>query len=249
MARKPRDVPRELPLLRLLPNLVSILALCSGLTAIRFALAGQFGMAVLLIGGAAALDGLDGRLARMLKSESAIGAELDSLCDLVNFGVTPALVLYLWGLRAETEFGWIAVLVYAVCCMLRLARFNVGSKAPGDAAEKTSFIGVPSPAGAMLALVPIYLVFAFHGSFQLPPAIIALWMVGVGVLMISRTRTPSLKRITIATENARYVLVGAVVVVAALLTYPWVTLLTLSLGYLAAILLLFLRSLRKAPVV
>jgi CDP-diacylglycerol---serine O-phosphatidyltransferase len=126
-------------LLKLLPNLVSILALCAGLTAIRFAIAGQ-----LRDGGAddrvaAALDGLDGRLARMLKSESAIGAELDSLCDFVNFGVTPALVLYLWGLRPETSLGWIAVLVYAVCCMLRLARFNVGSKvAVGEAAEKTA---------------------------------------------------------------------------------------------------------------
>ncbi|HOZ33815.1 MAG TPA: phosphatidylcholine/phosphatidylserine synthase, partial [Tabrizicola sp.] len=156
MARRPADEPeRELLLLKLLPNLVSILALCAGLTAIRFAISGNFAMAVLLIGTAAALDGLDGRLARMLKSESAIGAELDSLCDFVNFGVTPGLVLYLWGLRAETSLGWIAVLVYAVCCMLRLARFNVGSRQVGEAAEKTTFIGVPSPAGAMLVLVPI----------------------------------------------------------------------------------------------
>ena len=151
MARRPDDAPRDLLVLKLLPNFVSILALCSGLTAIRYAIAGNFTLAVLLIGVAAALDGLDGRLARMLKSESAIGAELDSLCDFVNFGVTPALVLYLWGLRPETSLGWIAVLVYAVCCMLRLARFNVGSKVSvGEVAEKTSFNGVPSPAGALL---------------------------------------------------------------------------------------------------
>jgi CDP-diacylglycerol---serine O-phosphatidyltransferase len=246
MARKPEaGAPRELLLLKLLPNLVSILALCAGLTAIRFAIAGNFAMAVLLIGTAAALDGLDGRLARMLKSESAIGAELDSLCDFVNFGVTPGLVLYLWGLRPETSLGWIAVLVYAVCCMLRLARFNVGSRQVGEAAEKTVFIGVPSPAGAMLALVPIYLTFAVNGAFVLPPLVVALWMVAIGALMISRVRTPSLKRITIAADYARYVLVGLVVMVAALLTYPWVTLLTLSLAYLAAILWLFLRSLRR----
>jgi CDP-diacylglycerol--serine O-phosphatidyltransferase len=247
MVRKPREEPRQLLLLKLLPNLVSILALCAGLTAIRFAIAGNFEMAILLIGTAAALDGLDGRLARMLKSESAIGAELDSLCDFVNFGVTPALVLYLWGLRPETSLGWIAVLVYAVCCMLRLARFNVGSRAAGEAAEKTVFIGVPSPAGAMLALVPMYLAFAIDRGMSLPPVLIAGWMVGIGALMISRVRTPSLKRITIATDYARYALVGSVVMVAALLTYPWVTLLALSLAYLSGILWLFVRSVRRQP--
>lgn len=249
MARTPRDAPREMLLLKLLPNFVSILALCAGLTAIRFAIAGNFAMAVLLIGVAAALDGLDGRLARMLKSESAIGAELDSLCDLVNFGVAPALVLYLWGLRPESSFGWIAVLVYAVCCMLRLARFNVGSRALGEVAEKTSFIGVPSPAGAMLVLLPVYLTRATEGALAVSPFVTATWMLIVGALMISRVRTPSLKRITIAAEHARYVLVAAVALVAAVLTYPWVTLTMLTLAYLAGILGLFLRGLRlpKAP--
>ena len=242
---KPPEAPRELLLLKLLPNLVSILALCSGLTAIRYGIAGNFALAVLLIGVAAALDGLDGRLARMLKSESAIGAELDSLCDFVNFGVTPALILYIWGLRPETSLGWIAVLVYVVCCMLRLARFNVGSRAPvGEAAEKSSFIGVPSPAGALLVMSPLYLSFTSDGALQLPPVLVAAWMVGIGALMISRVRTPSLKRITIATDYARYVLVGAVVVVAALLTYPWVTLLSLCLAYLAGVLWLAVRSFR-----
>lgn len=245
MARKPDGAPRELLLLKLLPNIVSILALCSGLTAIRFAISDNFGMAVLMIGTAAALDGLDGRLARMLQSESAIGAELDSLCDFVNFGVTPAIVLYLWGLRPETSLGWIAVLVYAVCCMLRLARFNVGAKAVGEAAEKTSFIGVPSPAGALVALMPIYVVFALDEAFVMPPVLIAGWMIAVGALMISRVRTPSLKRITIAADYARYVLVGSVVLAAALLTYPWVTLTVLTGAYLAAIVTLFLKGLRR----
>lgn len=249
MARQPSDAPRNLLLLKLLPNFVSILALCAGLTAIRFAIAGNFAMAVLLIGVAAALDGLDGRLARMLKSESAIGAELDSLCDLVNFGVAPALVLYLWGLRPESSFGWIAVLVYAVCCMLRLARFNVGSRAVGEVAEKTSFIGVPSPAGALLVLLPVYLTRASEGVLTVSPFVTAVWMLIVGALMISRVRTPSLKRITIAAEYARYVLVAAVALVAAVLTYPWVTLTALTLAYLAGILALFLRGLRppRAP--
>jgi CDP-diacylglycerol--serine O-phosphatidyltransferase len=248
MPRKPADAPREFLLLKLLPNLVSILALCAGLTAIRYAIAENFTMAVLLIGVAAALDGLDGRLARMLKSESEIGAELDSLCDFVNFGVTPALVLYLWGLRPDVSLGWIAVLVYVVCCMLRLARFNVGSRAVGEVAEKTSFIGVPSPAGALLVLSPLYLAFATDHAVQLPPVLVAAWMVAVGALMISRVRTPSLKRITVAPDLARYLLVGAVALVAAVLTYPWVTLLILCLGYVAGVILLFLKGLRRRTV-
>jgi CDP-diacylglycerol--serine O-phosphatidyltransferase len=245
MARQPDDAPRDLLLLKLLPNLVSILALCAGLTALRFAVQGNFTVSVWLVGAAAALDGLDGRLARMLKSESAIGAELDSLCDFVNFGVTPALILYLWDLRSESDLGWIAVLVYAVCCMLRLARFNVGSRAVGEVAEKTSFIGVPSPAGALLVLVPLYLALATDHDVHAPPLLVAAWMVGIGALMISRVRTPSLKRIKIATDHARYVLVGLVAGVAALVTYPWVTLLTLCMAYLAGVLFLFLQSLRR----
>ncbi|NJM82328.1 MAG: CDP-diacylglycerol--serine O-phosphatidyltransferase [Tabrizicola sp.] len=240
--------PRQLLLLKLLPNIVSILALCAGLTAIRYAIAGNFALAVLLIGTAAALDGLDGRLARMLKSESEIGAELDSLCDFVNFGVTPAIVLYLWGLRPETSLGWIAVLVYAVCCMLRLARFNVGSRAVGEVAEKSSFIGIPSPAGAMLVLTPIYLSNMVDSAFRIPPVLIAVWMVAIGAMMISKVRTPSLKRITISSDHVRYVLVAAVVMVAALLTYPWVTLLALALAYLGGILWIFVKAVRPPHV-
>jgi len=246
MARRADEEPRELLLLKLLPNLVSIMALCSGLTAIRFAIGGNVAVAVFLIGVAAILDGLDGRLARMLKSESAIGAELDSLCDLVNFGVAPALVLYLWDLQREANLGWIACLVYAVCCMLRLARFNVGSRAPGVAAEKTVFIGVPSPAGALLVMSPIYLAFTSDNSLHLPPVLVAAWMVGIGFLMISRVRTPSLKRMTISTDYARYALVAGVVFAAALLTYPWITLLATCMAYLAGVLLLAIGGLRRS---
>lgn len=234
-APRPR---RKLHILQLLPNLVSILGLCAGLTAIRFAIDGHIATSVALIGLAAAMDALDGRLARMLKSESAIGAELDSLGDFVNFGVTPGIVLYLWGLKGEASLGWIAVLVYAICCMLRLARFNVGNKRTDgeQPAERTSFIGVPSPAGAMLVLAPIYLAFCFPGDVRLPGMAVALWMVAMGALMISRIRTPSLKRVTFYAEDARYILVGLAAVIAALITYPWVTLLGLSVAYLGGIL-------------
>lgn len=233
----------QLLAVKLLPNLVSILALCAGLTAIRFAIGGNISVAVFLVALAAALDGLDGRLARMLQSESAIGAELDSLCDFVNFGVVPGLVLYLWGLTTEISMGWIAVLIYAVCCMLRLARFNVGSR-KADPAEKYGFVGVPSPAGALLALFPIYVGHVF--DYRLPPQVVALWMIAIGALMISRLQTPSLKRITIAASFARYALVLAVAVVAALVTYPWITLLTISVAYLGAIAVLALRTLTRA---
>jgi len=233
---------RRMHIAQLLPNLISILALCAGLTAIRMAVDGQFGWAVALIGLAAALDGIDGRLARMLKSESEIGAELDSLCDLVNFGVTPALVLYYWGLRQDTSLGWIAVLIYAVCCMLRLARFNVGNRLPDDKDKPKGFVGVPAPAGAMLALGPIYLAYAVDGVFHPAPWAVSLWMVFVGALMISRIPTPSFKGVKIYAEYARFILVGSVALVAALLTYPWVTLLLLDLVYLAGILVVWRRS-------
>lgn len=234
---------RQLLVLKLLPNLVSILALCAGLTAIRFAIAGSVSTAVLLIALAAFLDGIDGRLARMLRTESAIGAELDSLCDFVNFGVVPALVLYMWGLRGEVSFGWIAVLIYAVCCMLRLARFNVGSRAAVPV-EKGSFVGVPSPAGAMLALIPVYL--AHVTGYRLPEVIMALWMIAVGALMISRIRTPSLKRVRVPASAAPFVLVAAVAGIAAVITYPWWTLLLFSLSYAGWIGLHVLRHLRPA---
>lgn len=236
---------RQLLLVRLLPNLISILALCAGLTAIRFAVIGSINYAVLLIALAAFLDGLDGRLARMLKSESAIGAELDSLCDFVNFGVVPGIVLYLWGFGTDVSLGWIAVLVYAVCCMLRLARFNVGSRAETPL-EKSTFVGVPSPAGAMLVFVPIYI--AQVTGYRMPGVFVAFWMVGIGALMISRVPTPSLKRVKIAASSASFVLVGAVAAVALLLTYPWATLLVSSLSYLLAVLVHGLRQLRyKKP--
>ncbi|MCU0899144.1 MAG: CDP-diacylglycerol--serine O-phosphatidyltransferase [Cypionkella sp.] len=241
----PPSTRRRMPLLYLLPNLISILALCSGLTAIRMAVEGSFGWAVAFIGLAAALDGIDGRLARMLKSESEIGAELDSLCDLVNFGVTPALVLYYWGMRDDTSLGWIAVLIYAVCCMLRLARFNVGNRVAESENKPKGFVGVPSPAGAMLALMPIYLSYGFDNAVRLPDWGVALWMVFVGGLMISRMPTPSFKGVRIYTENARFVLVGSVALIAALLTYPWVTLLLLDLVYLVAIIMLWRKSARS----
>ena len=153
MARRPRaDRVRQLALPQLLPNLLTLGAICAGLTSLRFAIAGRFGEAVGLIILAAILDALDGRMARMMGSESAIGAELDSLADFLNFGVVTGMLIYLSMLSDIANVGWIAVLVYVVGCVLRLARFNVDARSPAPGPSLGGFIGVPSPAGAMLAM-------------------------------------------------------------------------------------------------
>lgn len=236
-APKPRS---ELQLVQLLPNLITISAMCAGLTGIRFAINGQFEAAVAMILVAAVLDGLDGRIARLLKSESEIGAELDSLVDFVNFGVAPGLTMYMWGLHGLQSGGWIATLIYASCCLLRLARFNIGNrisaeKALGDKTSASSFTGVPSPAGAMLAMLPAYVAFMSPGM-QIPTGILALYMVLIGGLMISRFPTPSFKSVTFYSEHVRYVIVGFVALVAAVLSYPWETLVAISLGYILILL-------------
>ncbi|MGN7868683.1 CDP-diacylglycerol--serine O-phosphatidyltransferase [Paracoccus sp. 22332] len=231
MNARPDPRPR-LSVVQLLPNALTLAALCAGLTAIRLAIAGEFDKAAALILLAAMLDGLDGRLARRLRSESAMGAELDSLCDFVNFGVAPALVLYLWAFDGTGGAGWIAALLYAVACVLRLARFNIGSRDPlASALPKTSFAGVPSPAGAMLALLPIFLAKLIPAAV-LPGPACALWMMAVGALMISRLPTPALRPVSIRPEQARLLLLAVVALGAALLTYPWLTLVLLDLGYL-----------------
>lgn len=237
MATAPKSAPpprSKMNIINLLPNFVTVVALCAGLTAVRFATEGRFGMAVALIIAAAVLDGLDGRLARILKSESEIGAELDSLCDFVNFGVAPALILYLWALQDMRSEGWIAALIYAVACLLRLARFNVGSRAPD--ADMGSFRGVPSPAGAMLVLLPIFLARASDSDLAQYTWAIALWMALVGALMIGRFPTPSFKKIAFRADAANYIVLGFVLLVAALWTYPWVTLVVLDIVYLLVLL-------------
>ena len=231
---------RKLHLVQLLPNFLTIAALCSGLTAVRFAIAGQFGMAVALILVAAVLDGLDGRMARLLKSQSDMGAELDSLCDLVNFGVAPALITYLWAFQGMRSEGWIACLVYAVACLLRLARFNISNRQPEN--DSNSFQGVPSPAGALLVLLPIFLAYALDSGKPAAIWAVALWMVIVGGLMVGRFRTPSFKRATVYAENVSFVILVFVGVVAALLTYPWTTLVLVDFAYLGAIGYTFLRK-------
>lgn len=243
-APKPRRPRGEMPLVQLIPNFLTLTALCAGLTAMRFAMQGQVKLAVGLIILAAVLDGLDGRLARMLSSESEIGAELDSLADFLNFGVAPGFILFYWSLHNNAGLGWIAVLIYAICCALRLARFNVGNKPSSETSEKKFFRGVPSPAGALLAMMPMYFDFMLTDAPQMPAPMVALWTVAVGALMISRMPTWSFKTTTVYAEHARFIMVAFVALAGALLTYPWATLFILCLVYLAT-LVLAQRQLRK----
>lgn len=202
------DSRARLSLTQLLPNVLTLAALCAGLTAIRYAVQGSFDAAVALILVAAVLDGLDGRLARRLRSESAMGAELDSLCDFVDFGVAPALVIHLWAYGGAGGEGWIAVLVYVVACALRLARFNVGSREPAPAVPlNKAFTGVPSPAGAMLALLPVFVANLLPEAV-LPPPLCALWLVVVGALMVSRLPTPAFRPVRVRASQARLLLLG-----------------------------------------
>ncbi len=234
---------RDMALVQLLPNLMTTAALCAGLAAIKAAAAGRFIEAVLLILLAAVLDGLDGRLARFLKSESPIGAELDSLADFLNFGVATGFILYFWAFPGGSSAGWGAVLIYVVCCVLRLARFNVGNERAEELARLGKFQGVPSPAGAMLALMPLYFGFLFPQFLPFPQILIALHLLVVGFLMISRIPTPSLKRIRIPTERAAFVMVAGVVVAYVLISYPWAMMSALSTAYAGVVLVAWARSL------
>jgi CDP-diacylglycerol--serine O-phosphatidyltransferase len=190
---------------------------------------------VALIALAAALDGIDGRLARLLKQESKLGAELDSLADFLNFGVAPALALWLWGMQEMQSLGWIAVLVFAVACVLRLARFNVASRTPAAEVDKAYFTGVPAPAGGLLAMLPIYLGELFPALPPLPGPVVALWLAAVALLMVSRVPTWSFMAATFYAENAKFELLAFVVLVAGLLTYPWAVLVAVSVAYLGTI--------------
>lgn len=226
---------RDTPIISLLPNLVTLTAICAGLTAIRFGINGDYERAVMLILLASILDGVDGRLARLLKSESKIGAELDSLADFINFGVAAPLLVYLFALQDLRSAGWIAVLIFSVCCVMRLARFNVENRMEEPHSATGFFVGVPAPAGALLAMLPLFVSFLVSDSPVLPAPVVAVWIVIIGVLMISRIPTYSFKVLTISRANVPFVLLGAMVLIAAVLTYLWATLVVLDLVYIAGV--------------
>ena len=230
---------RGVPLRVILPNLITLLALCMGITAIRFAIEGHFDKAVYSIVAAAVLDGLDGRLARALQGTTRFGAELDSLADFIDFGVAPALVLYLWSLHQFKSLGWFTALVFAVACALRLARFNVAIEDPERPAWTSQFFtGMPAPAGAIVALMPLYLHLSEVGLANAPafvPFEIA-YVLGVAFLMASRIPHFSGKTWgRVPREHVIVVLFGVAVTVLLLYTFPMEMLIALTLFYLGMI--------------
>jgi len=223
---------QRLPLRRLLPNAITILAICAGLSSLRFGFANKFELAVLTILLAAVLDGLDGAMARLLRAETALGAQLDSLADFLNFGVAPVLIVYSWSLYLQPRLGWVVVLVYAVCCALRLARFNVEKENERHSA-KPFFSGVPSPAGGILILWPLAADFAGAFSLRDWPWLVGCYVIGVSFLMVSRLPTFSLKNLPLRVHRDYVVplLFGLGVAAAALWTLFWSGVMLAGIGY------------------
>lgn len=221
---------------RMIPNALTLLALCAGLTAIRFALQDRWEAAVVAVLVAMLFDGLDGRIARLMGATSELGAQLDSLSDVIAFGVAPAVLLYLWTLSDAGGLGWAACLIYAACCALRLARFNValGDENPAPLASRF-FVGVPAPAAAALALLPLTLSFVGARDFFSNDAIVVLVLVGVAMLMVSRIPTFSAKRLKLRAPHRLFALIGIVVFVALLISETWITVSILMLAYLVSI--------------
>lgn len=245
MSEPSKPAKKHIRLIHLLPNLLTIAAICAGLTAIRFGYEGNYEMAVRLVLAACVLDGLDGRLARLMNRSTAVGAELDSLADFLNFGVAPVLILHSWALQDLPRAGWIAVLIYTICCVLRLARFNVSSRLEPSDKPSDFFAGVPSPAGAILVLLPMVFSFAVSDIPVTPPAIVVIYICLIGLLMISSIPTYSFKSTSIDHANAKYFLLGSAILAAALLTYLWATLTLLTLAYVVCLIWAY-RTFRKS---
>jgi CDP-diacylglycerol--serine O-phosphatidyltransferase len=237
------DEPRRrrfkpIPVRMLIPNFITLLSLCLGLTAIRMAVDGKFELAITSILIAGVLDGIDGRIARLLHSSSRFGAELDSLADFVNFGVTPGLILYFWGLNSLHSAGWIGVLVFAICMALRLARFNVMIDDPNKPPYAVNFfVGVPAPAGALIVMLPIYLELTGLPHTIASPVIALAYMVAVALLLVSWIPTWSGKGISgrVPREHVLLILICVVFFAALLVSYPWEVLSLGSLAYLSCI--------------
>ena len=225
---------------RIIPNILTLVGLCAGLTSVRFALDGRFGAAAIAITFAACIDGLDGRLARLLKAVSRFGAEFDSLTDFMGFGVAPAFVLYLWSLQRLGPFGFVPCMFFAVCMALRLARFNAALDAgPSPAYAYNFFTGVPAPAGAGLALLPVFL--GLEGSalgiswlvgVARSPALCAPVLVGTALLCVSTLPIWSFKNFKVPAEYVLPVLLGVGLFAAVLVADPWAAFVGLGMAYL-----------------
>ena len=227
---------RGLSLRALVPNAITAAALCIGLTGVRFAIGGEYEKAVLAVIFAGMLDGIDGRIARLLRAQSRFGAELDSLADSINFGVGPALIVYLWSLQNMPRFGWFAALAFAICCVLRLARYNTRIDLDSDPKKLAGFLtGVPAPVGAGLAFLPLYLWIVSDLPQFADPLWVGIWLIAVAFLMISSLPTLSWGRLRPRRSIRLEIIALAGLVFAALITEPWWTLVAICAVYLALI--------------
>ena len=216
----------------ILPNMLTLIGVCIGLTSIRFALDGKFEFAIIAIIFAAVIDGLDGRIARLIKGTSKVGKELDSLTDMISFGVAPAFIMYFWKLNTLGRFGWLLCLIYVICVALRLARFNVTST-QGPVWKDNFFEGVPSPAGGILVLTPLIISLSGFDYIQLNyDLIVPTFFITTSVLLISKFPTYSFKKIVIPRRATIFLLFGIVLFFGLLLIYPFNVITISSLVYL-----------------
>ncbi len=215
----------------ILPNMLTLMGVCIGLSSIRFALDGKFEIAIIAIIFAALIDGLDGRIARLIKGTSKVGKELDSLTDMISFGVAPAFIMYFWKLNTLGRFGWLLCLVYVICVALRLARFNVNSNQ--EASWKDNFFeGVPSPAGAILLLTPLIVSLSGFDFIQLNfDIIVPIFFVATSLLLISKFPSYSFKKIVIPRRTTIFLLFGIVLFFGLLLIYTFNVIAISSLVY------------------
>lgn len=235
-ARRPRPRLRAMPVWHLIPNILTLLGLCAGMTSIRYALDGRWQLAVALIIAAAVLDGLDGRSARMFNLTSKLGAQLDSLADFLSFGVAPAVLVYLWVLHDVRAIGWALAMLFAVCCALRLARFNTELEAPERPLwTHFFFTGIPAPAAAGLAIVPLMAWFVIGDGLARSWLLNAGLLVLIAALMVSRVPTFSLKRLRVPPHMVLPTLLAAFLVIAGLITETWLTFSALGVLYLGSI--------------
>lgn len=227
---------REQPLSRLVPNMITLAAMCCGLSALRFALDARWELSVALILAAAVLDAMDGRVARLLGATSTFGAQLDSLSDVVCFGVAPAMVTYLWILHDIRGVGWAVALFFASCTALRLARFNSALlEKQVFEWQKKFFVGVPSPAGGLLCLLPLVGSELLGTGLEIPPLVVAIYVVCVGALMVSKTPTFSGKNVRIAHDHIMPFMSASAFLVVLLIIEPWLMVSVLGLVYLLSI--------------
>lgn len=219
----------------LLPNILTLGGVCLGISSIKFSIDGNYNLAVTLILFAAILDALDGRIARLIKGTSEFGKELDSLTDFVSFGIAPAFVLYFWELSNYGKLGWAITLIYSVCCVLRLARFNLTKVDENQEWKKNFFEGIPSPAGGLLILMPlIYDLTDLNIGFNIK-ILTPYLTIAIAILLVSKIPTLALKKISISPKTTVFLLLSIGIIIIALLFYTLKTLLVFGIIYLLSI--------------